>query len=119
LSCSPTITYPAHLPINHTGVANTGASGIYSSKHAHVNHCNTSSPSICVGIANGTITGSSASAQLKLKNLPPSACQGHIMPSFHRTLVGIAPLCNADLTVTFTKYNVNAYNQAGTTILEG
>jgi hypothetical protein len=41
------------------------------------------------------------------------------MPSFPRTLVGIALLCNADLTVTFTKHNVKAYNQAGTTILEG
>ncbi len=41
------------------------------------------------------------------------------MPSFPRTLVGIAPLCNADLTVTFTKHDVKAYDQAGTTILEG
>jgi hypothetical protein len=41
------------------------------------------------------------------------------MPSFPRTLVGIAPLCNANLIVTFTKHNVKAYNQTGTTILEG
>jgi hypothetical protein len=40
------------------------------------------------------------------------------MPSFTRTLVGIAPLCNANLTVIFTKHDVKAYNQAGTTILK-
>jgi hypothetical protein len=41
------------------------------------------------------------------------------MPSFTRTLVGIAPLCNANLIVIFTKHDIKAYNQAGTTILEG
>jgi hypothetical protein len=41
------------------------------------------------------------------------------MPSFTRTLVDIAPLCNANLTVIFTKHDVKAYDQAGTTILEG
>jgi hypothetical protein len=40
------------------------------------------------------------------------------MPSFTRTLIGIAPLCNADLSVIFTKHVVKAYNQAGATILE-
>jgi hypothetical protein len=41
------------------------------------------------------------------------------MPSFTRTLFGIAPLCGANLTVIFTKHDVKAYNQAGATILEG
>jgi hypothetical protein len=41
------------------------------------------------------------------------------MPSFPRTLVGIAPLCNTNLTVIFTKHHVKAYDQAGATILEG
>jgi hypothetical protein len=41
------------------------------------------------------------------------------MPSSTRTLVSIAPLCNTDLTVTFTKHDVKAYNQASATILEG
>jgi hypothetical protein len=41
------------------------------------------------------------------------------MPSFTRTLVGIAPLCNANLTVIFTKHDVKAYNQAGATIFKG
>jgi hypothetical protein len=41
------------------------------------------------------------------------------MPSFTKTLVDIATLCNANLTVIFTKYDAKAYNQAGTTILKG
>jgi hypothetical protein len=52
-------------------------------------------------------------------NLPPSACQGNLTPSFTRTLVGIAPLCGANLTVIFIKHDVKAINQAGATILEG
>jgi hypothetical protein len=41
------------------------------------------------------------------------------MPSFTRTLVGIAPLCNANLTVIFIKTDIKAINQAGATILKG
>jgi hypothetical protein len=41
------------------------------------------------------------------------------MPSFTRTVVGIAPLCDADLTVIFTKHDVKAIDQAGATILKG
>jgi hypothetical protein len=41
------------------------------------------------------------------------------MPSFPRTLVGITPLCDADLTITLTKHDVKAQDQPGTTILEG
>jgi hypothetical protein len=51
---------------------------------------------------------------------PPIICpQGHVMPSFTRTLVGIAPLCNANLTVIFTKHDIKAINHAEATILEG
>jgi hypothetical protein len=41
------------------------------------------------------------------------------MPSFTRTLVGIAPLWDTNLTVIFTKHDVKAINQAGSTILKG
>ncbi len=119
MSYSPPISNPSNLPVNHTGAADTRASGIYFTKHTPVNHRNTSAPSIRVGTANGTIPCSSASAQLKLTNLPPFALQGHVMPSFTRTLVGIAPLCDANLTVIFTNHDVKAINQAGATILEG
>jgi hypothetical protein len=119
LSCSPPTSNPSNLPVNYTGIADTRASGIYFTKHAPVNYRNTSAPSIRVGIADGTIARSSASTQLKLTNLPPSAHQGHVMPTFTRTLFGIAPLCDANLTVIFTKHDVKAINQAGATILKG
>ncbi len=119
MSCSPPTSNPSNLPFNYTGIADTGASGIYFTKQTPVNHRNTSAPSICSGTVDGTIACYSASAQLKLTNLLPSACQGHIMPSFTRTLVSIAPLCDANLTVIFTKHDVKAINQAGATILEG
>jgi hypothetical protein len=41
------------------------------------------------------------------------------MSSFPRTLVSIAPLCNVNLTVIFTKHDIKAYDQDGATILEG
>jgi hypothetical protein len=47
------------------------------SKYAPVSHRNSSAPGIFVGIANGTIARSSASTQLMLKNLPPSAWPHH------------------------------------------
>jgi hypothetical protein len=119
LSCSPPTSNPSNLSVNYTGIADTRAAGIYFTKNAPVNYRNISAPSIHIGIANGTIARSSASAQLKLTNLPPSALQGHIMPTFTRTLFGIAPLCDANLTVIFTKHDVKAINPAGATILKG
>jgi hypothetical protein len=119
LSCSPPTSNPSNLPVNYTGIADTRASGIYFTKNAPVNYRNTSAPSIHVGIANGTIPGSSTSAQLKLTNLPPSACQSHVMPTFTRTLFSIAPLCDTNLTVIFSKHDIKAINQAVATILEG
>jgi hypothetical protein len=41
------------------------------------------------------------------------------MPTLTRTLFGIAPLCNANLTIIFTKHDIKAINQAGVTILKG
>ncbi len=41
------------------------------------------------------------------------------MPTFTKTLFGIDPLCDANLTVIFTKYDIKAINQAGVTTLEG
>jgi hypothetical protein len=41
------------------------------------------------------------------------------MPSFTRTLFGIVPLCDTNLTVIFTKNDIKAINQAGDTILKG
>jgi hypothetical protein len=119
LSCSPTLLSSAHLPATHIRVVNTGATGIHFSKNAPVDHLNTSASPIQVTITNGVNKISSASVQLKLKNLPPATRHGQVMEDFPRTLFGIAPLCNADLSITFTKHHVKACNQAGSTILKG
>jgi hypothetical protein len=41
------------------------------------------------------------------------------MPSFTKILFGVAPLCDTNLTVIFTKHDIKAINQAGATIIEG
>ena len=112
-------TFNRMLPDSHIGVADTGADHMYFSKDAPVEHKNKSAPTINVSIANGIKSTSSATAQLKNKNVPLAARQGHIMPEFPRTLFGIAPLCDAGLSVTFTKYHVKAYDQAGNVVIEG
>jgi hypothetical protein len=51
---------------------------------------------------------------------PPTICLPRPRHAIiHQNPGCIAPLCNANLTVIFTKHDVKAYNQAGTTILEG
>ena len=41
------------------------------------------------------------------------------MPSFHHTLIGLGPICDADCKVVFTKNNVIIYYQGGSPILTG
>ncbi len=41
------------------------------------------------------------------------------MDDFSRTLIGIAPLCNAGLSVTFTKHKVFCQTASGTSIIIG
>jgi hypothetical protein len=119
LSCSPPLLYKTSLTTSHIRVANIGATDTYFSKIVPIVHLNTSVLLIQIIIANGITSTSSATAQLKNKNVPPAPPHGTFMPEFPRTLVGIAPLCDMNLKVTFTKHDVKAYNQAGNIILEG
>ncbi len=41
------------------------------------------------------------------------------MDNFPRTLIGIAPLCNTGLSITFTKHKVICQTASGTSIIEG
>ena len=52
-------------------------------------------------------------------DIPPVAHYGHVMPDFPWTLIDTPPLREADLSVTFAKHEVKAYDQAGYTILQG
>ena len=80
-SCNPT-----HLPLSHTGIADSGASSFYFLSSALVANLNPEAPTVCVRVANGLPERLVASATLALvPSLPPAAMQGHIMPSFLRS----------------------------------
>ena len=119
LSCSPPHQPSSSLPKSHLGVVDSGASGFYFSKNAPVTHLNTSTPRIQVKIANGIKLTSSATAQINHKHIPPAARHGHVMEDFPRTLIGIVPLCDAGLSVTFTKHKVICQTASNTSFIEG
>ena len=119
LSYSPPIHSTSSLPKSHLGVTNSGASGHFFSKNTPIAHLNTSAPCIKVSIANGIKSTSSATTQIKNKHIPPSTRHGHVMDDFPRTLIDIVSLCNADLSVTFTKHKVIAQDHEDNSILEG
>ena len=119
LSCSPPHHSSSSLPKSHLGVVDSGASSFYFSKNAPVTHLNTSAPHIQVKIANGIKLTSSATAQINHKHIPPAAHHGHVMDDFPRILIGIAPLCEAGLSVTFTKHKVICQTASGTRVIEG
>jgi hypothetical protein len=74
-SCNPT-----NLPTSHTGIAGSGASGIYFASNAPVANLNPTAPSIGVRMANGLPVQSVTSATLaSAPSLPPAAMQGHVM----------------------------------------
>ncbi len=107
-------------PYSHTGIANSGASGFYFVPSAPVSNLNPQAPTIGIRVANGLPEKSVASATLALvPSLPPSATQGHVMPSFPSTLIGLGPFADLGCTITFTKTDVTAVNPDGRCILKG
>ena len=44
---------------------------------------------------------------------------GKFMTSFHHTFIGLAPICDVECKVNFTKHNVIIYEQEGSPILTG
>ena len=115
-SCNPT-----HLPSSHTGIANSGASSFYFSSSTPVANLNPEAPAVCVRVANGLPERSVASATLALvPSLPPAAMQGHVMPSFPHTLIGLGPFADLGYTITFTKTGVFVVDPAdGRCVLKG
>jgi hypothetical protein len=92
---TPSSCNPTNLPTSHTGIANSGASGIYFVSNAPVANLNPTAPSIGVRMANGLPMRSVASATLaSAPSLPPAAMQGHVMPSFSHTLIGLGPFAD-------------------------
>ncbi len=104
---TPNSCNPAHLPSSHTGIANSGANSFYFSSSAAVANLNPDSPTVCEHVANGLPERSVASATLaSVPILPPAAMQGHVIPSFPHTLIGLGSFVDLGYTITFTKTGV-------------
>jgi hypothetical protein len=106
----PTLVLPTLAP-----VASTLPPG------AHVSNLNSRAPAIGVEVANGLPVRSIASATLaSVPSLPTTAMQGHVMPSFPHTLVGLGPFADdQDCKIVFTKMDVAVLDPQGHCILKG
>jgi hypothetical protein len=116
---TPSSCNPTNLPTSHTGIAEYGASGIYFASNAPVANLNPTAPSIGVRMANGQTVRSVASAMLaSAPSLPPAAMQGHVMPSFPHTLIGLGPFANLGRQIVFSKHAVLVIHPDGHSILD-
>jgi hypothetical protein len=117
---TPSSCNPNHLPSSHTGIADSSASRIYFSPAAPMANLNPKAPSIGVRVANGLPERSVASATLaSVPSLPSAAMQGHVMPSFPHTLIGLGPFADLGCQIVFTKMAVSVIHPDGHSILEG
>jgi hypothetical protein len=90
---TPLYCNPTNLPFSHTGIADSGTSGIYFSPNAPVVNLNPQAPAMGVQVANGLPERLIASATLvSAPSLLPATMQGHMMPSFPHTFVSLGPL---------------------------
>jgi len=111
---------PTQLPSSDTGIADSSASGFYFALGAHVANINSRAPAIGVEVANGLPICSIASATLaSIPSLPAAAMQGHVMPSFPHTLVGLGPFADQGCQIVFTNKDVSVLNPQGICILKG
>ncbi len=85
-----------------------------------MSNLNPKAPSIGVRVANRLPERSVASPTLASDpSLPPAVMQGHVMPSFPHTLIGLGPFANLDCQIVFTKTAVSVIHPDGHSILEG
>jgi hypothetical protein len=111
---------PTQLPSSHTGLANSGASRFYFAPGAPFSNLNLRAPAVGVQVANGLSEQSVASRTLaSAPSLPPAAMQGHMMPSFPHTLIGLGPFANLGCQILFTKAVVSVIHPENHTILKG
>jgi hypothetical protein len=117
---TPSSCNPTHLPSAHTGITNSSTSRFYFAPSTPVANLNPKAPSIGVRVANSLPERSIASPTLaSVLSLPPAAMQGHVMPSFPHTLIGLGPFADLGCTIVFTKTAVNVIDPDGQSILEG
>ena len=109
-----------NLPPSRTGIADSGASGFFFTPDAPVANLDHQAPTIGVCVANGLPERSVASATLaSASSLPAEAMQGHVMPSFPHTLIGLGPFADLGYTIVFTKTAVSVFHPDDHSILDG
>ncbi len=119
LSTTPACN-PTKLTPSHTGIANSGASGFYFAPSAPVVNLNPKAPVVGVQVVNGLPERSVASVTLaSTPLLPPAVMQGHVMPSFPHSLIGLGPFTNLGCQIVFTTTAVSVIHPDGHSILEG
>ena len=104
----------------NSGIVDSGASKIFFGDGAPVANKNFKAPKVTVGTATGAIRQSAGTADLDLPQLPLGfPTEGHMMPGFPHTLVGLGPLCDAGCEVTFTKDSVVIRDRESKPVLTG
>jgi hypothetical protein len=111
---------PTQLPSSHTGIANSGVSGFYFAPGMPVANLDPKAPTIGVRVANGLPEKSVASVTLaSAPSLPPASMQGHVMPSFPHTLIGLGPFADLGCQIVFIKTAVSVIHPDEHSILDG
>ena len=106
--------------MDDSAIVDSGATDIYIKPSAPIAHLDSSAPPVRVGTASGQPLTSSGDCKLALPQIPahlPST--GHVMPGFQHSLLGIAPFCDKDCRVEFTKHTVVIYDPDGKPMLSG
>jgi hypothetical protein len=111
---------PTQLPSSHTGIADSGATGFYFVPGTTVSNLSLQAPAIGVRVANGLPEQSVASTTLaSVPSLSPAVMQGHVMPSFPHTLIGLGHFANLGCRILFIKKAVSVIHPDRHTILDG
>ena len=83
----------SQVPLSQTAIVDSGATHIYIAPQAPTTNTNPMASTITVGVANGHVEQSAATADLTLpirgNNFPT---KGYTMPSFKHTLVCLGPI---------------------------
>jgi hypothetical protein len=113
-------TPPSTIPHQHTGIADSGSSGVYFSCGAPVANYNPFAPTVGITVANRCPEHSVASATLAFVSaLPPATMLGHVMPSLPHTLIGLGPFADQGCKIAFNKTSVTVFHPDGHPILNG
>jgi hypothetical protein len=114
------VSNPTKLLANLTGIADSGAKCFYFTPDTLVVDFDRTAPTVGVCVANSHPEQSVACATLaSVPALPPASMQGHDMPSFTHTLIGLGPFADQGCTIVFTKTAVTVYHPDGRPLLSG